>query len=850
MNQVCTGGGIVTASELPYNPNPPTYLPPAGDWPLHVGWQNRAVVATNWASQGGSVAAMKTALKTYGPGVISIDAGTFFYYPNGSSSTDATGTPGVGIDHQVSVVGWHDATSADDAAIQSAGGYWIIKNSWGAWNDNGYGFVPYNLVTSADFYTGPAYYTGALATATWSGSSGTWTAGSGNWTSGASGYSWVNQETAAVFNASANNNITISGPAIAHALTFNAGATGYVFSGGSLTVTAGGITANESVVINSPVTIGAPQTWTTAAGKSLTINGNVSTIISMLTVGGAGATTINGVIGDGGALTGIGGGLAMIGPGTLALTASNTYSNQTTVAGGLMSLSGSGAISSSAAISLFGGTMLLDNSTVNNPNRITSTIPVVLQGGELALQGNDAGTVQAVNSLALRAGGYGTLTVMAGSSARKLASARLPVSAGGAALVRGSSLGTATSGSVAQITFSTVPTLSSSGTGTKVGILPYLYGDNSPTGSGTDLVTYAGGYGVCLLSSSQYNNSIVASTNVKLANSATASFSTTLLSLVLANSGSPTQFGINSGRTLTLSGGALLSTGGTANAVTGGSLTFGNNSATGYEGVISTVCDLAIGSSVINNGTNAVTLTKIGPATLTLFANNTYSGPTYIGGGTLQMPSGGAATGGGAFTIGGNAASLTINGGTVSTSASGNSFYLGGVFGQTGIVNFSAGSIASSNASGTLLLGDSGTGIWNQSGGTVNIAGGVTGANSAGGAANHLQRRLVPDRRHHPGRPRRDRRLESHRPVPGDHASAGDDRLDHRPCQRRRQSGRWHARNSHRCRNVQRPNRLRHGYLQLQRRHLASNRLKRYFLARTRLRLRAVGRRGHRHARL
>ena len=197
---------------------------------------------------------MKTALKTYGPGTIIIDAETYFYFPDVS---DAQGGADNG-DHAVSLVGYHDATSADDAAIQAAGGYWIIKNSWGTgWGSyGGYGFVPYNLVNTADFYTGPAYYTGTMATATWQGS-GAWTLGGSNWTSGGSAYSWVNQETAAVFNASPNNNITISGPAIAHGLTFNSGDTGYVFSGGSLTITAGGITADESVTINSPVTIGA-----------------------------------------------------------------------------------------------------------------------------------------------------------------------------------------------------------------------------------------------------------------------------------------------------------------------------------------------------------------------------------------------------------------------------------------------------------------------------------------------------------------------------------------------------------------------------------------------------------------
>jgi hypothetical protein len=56
-------------------------------------------------------------------------------------------------------------------------------------------------------------------------------------------------------------------PRIAHGVNINAGATGYVFNGvngGALTVTAGGINANESVTINAPVTIAAPQSWNVA----------------------------------------------------------------------------------------------------------------------------------------------------------------------------------------------------------------------------------------------------------------------------------------------------------------------------------------------------------------------------------------------------------------------------------------------------------------------------------------------------------------------------------------------------------------------------------------------------------
>ena len=83
-------------------------------------------------------------------------------------------------------------------------------------------------------------------------------------------------------------------------------ATRYVFTGvsfPSLTITAGGIAANEDVAINVPChTIGARKRGPSAAGKNLTIGGDLHTIISPLTLNGDGNTTITGSIDGGGVL--------------------------------------------------------------------------------------------------------------------------------------------------------------------------------------------------------------------------------------------------------------------------------------------------------------------------------------------------------------------------------------------------------------------------------------------------------------------------------------------------------------------------------------------------------------------
>ena len=277
-----------------------------------------------------------------------------------------------------------------------------------------------------------------------------------------------------------------------------------------------------------------------------------------------------------------------------------------------------------------------------------------------------------------------------------------------------------------QIKFSNSPTLSNAGTGTAVGILPYLFGDNSPSGNGTDLVTYNSSYGVCLLSSSQYSSSVAAGTNVKLASSpAAVSANTSILGLVLTNSGSATQLSDQQRQSLTLASGALLSTGSAANSITGGTLTFGTNSATTYEGIVHTASNLTIGSAVTNNGSNAVSVTKSGPGTLFYSGANTYSGGTTVGGGTLQVSAGGSLISGGAITVsgGGNGAGLqrqrrhglhAATAATPSTSAISP--------GRPASSTFRPAAWRPPTPAEPIMLGDFGTGIWNQTGGTTTVA--------------------------------------------------------------------------------------------------------------------------------
>ncbi len=336
--------GICTDAELAYTAT--TYSP---DYPLQPGWQQRVVVSTSeLVNMPGDIASMKADLKAYGPLDIDISAGDL------DVQTLGTG----GGDHAVLAVGY-----VDDPAW-AGGGYFIVKNSWGTSPNGGFCYIAYANETRCGgvsglegtaYFTGTMYFsgtdysnpanlhTGIDATATWKGglSKNVWDSSTPNWVNNGTGaaFTWVNQEVGATFdNSSLAHNININGTAIAHSLTFTAA--GYQFNGGALTVTAGGITADQSVTINSPITVGAPQAWTVAPGQSLTV-WSIHTVISDLTLNGAGGTTITGAVDGGGAANLEGqpaGRILQNGPGRLAFTAGASCVDTVVFNGGTLSL--------------------------------------------------------------------------------------------------------------------------------------------------------------------------------------------------------------------------------------------------------------------------------------------------------------------------------------------------------------------------------------------------------------------------------------------------------------------------------------------------------------------------------
>jgi autotransporter-associated beta strand protein len=113
------------------------------------------------------------------------------------------------------------------------------------------------------------------------------------------------------------------------------------------------------------------------------------------------------------------------------------------------------------------------------------------------------------------------------------------------------------------------------------------------------------------------------------------------LAMVPSANGNYTLGGIAAEK-LTITDGIIVSSRsnqGPANFITVNSLTFGPNPVSGYEGIIHSYSGqaLTINSSIGDNGTNAVSLTKAGPYALNLGGNNSLGGTLRINEGTVAL---------------------------------------------------------------------------------------------------------------------------------------------------------------------------------------------------------------------
>jgi autotransporter-associated beta strand protein len=162
----------------------------------------------------------------------------------------------------------------------------------------------------------------------------TWDTTSLNWNTGANQWQPNNGTLGAYFGSGGTGTITVSSGIQVGGITFSPGATD-ILTGGGLTLGSSGITANETATINSPITLGASQTWNIASGKTLTV----------------------GALGDAGS----GYALTKAGLGTLATTGANTYSGGTSINNGMLQFALTTAMPATGTVSVSSGATLAVN---------------------------------------------------------------------------------------------------------------------------------------------------------------------------------------------------------------------------------------------------------------------------------------------------------------------------------------------------------------------------------------------------------------------------------------------------------------------------------------------------------
>lgn len=422
-----------------------------------------------------------------------------------------------------------------------------------------------------------------------------------------------------------------------------------VTSGATLQVDGTGLSVPEFITISGVGLLNQGAIWNSTGSNTITglvtmaaastVKADVSTTITYatggftgtfgLTVNGDGDTTISGPINISS------GTLSKNGPGTLTLSAFNPYTGATTINTGTLTLNSNGAITMSASISInSNGKLIVDNSSVVT-DRIGDAVAVSMNGGSWDFYGSSSTNTLATAGTLTMASGKNSITVFAGTGGYTIMRfASFSRTAGARGLIRGASLGATPAANVATILFTTAPTLIGddgvAGTAA-VSVLQGVFGDNSTSGTGTDMVTYGRGNnnGLRLLNGAGFSNEYttdfsVTNANIKIT-AATAAVTSQINSLILNSGASITNPG--SAQTITFMSGNILNLQ-ASGSIDGANTTF---AAGAVEFSISTPQSLTWSSLITTTGG----LTKGGTGTLTFSTAKTYTGLTAVNDGTL-----------------------------------------------------------------------------------------------------------------------------------------------------------------------------------------------------------------------
>jgi autotransporter-associated beta strand protein len=399
---------------------------------------------------------------------------------------------------------------------------------------------------------------------------------------------------------------------------------------------------------------GAAGTITVGAVSAGTIifnpagSGNYTLSSGTITLGASGVITVNSNATIGSTLAGAGTNLTVNGGSTLTLTGSNSYTGTTIVSFSKLTLNtATGSLKSTTPLTLNGGTFNLDNTGAGAA--YSGTL------GALTFNSGD-GTVSI------------TETVPGDAQALKFSSLGARAAGATGNFVNGNDIaggGVGNSGTSGFV-------LSGVTANSFINYGDFYEGANYAWNDGAGFVraiNYTSDAGAA--TNTGGSSGLSGSTYQQITGSVSGQNSATFTTIKLTGS---SNFTLNSGQTVTVNG--LLASGTTASTISGGT---GIQAGSGLEMVIRTdsASDaLTINTPILANGVNA--LTKSGAGTLTLGAANTYSGVTYLDGGTLNVSNTNAIGGGG---------NITFQGGTLQYSSGNQTDYSGKIVNSTGAIS-------------------------------------------------------------------------------------------------------------------------------------------------------------------
>lgn len=293
----------------------------------------------------------------------------------------------------------------------------------------------------------------AGVTETWNGGggNGSW-ATAANWQGGTVPASGADL----IFTGSSQTNIATAGARTTGAMTFDSAASAFTIGGD--TITLGGNIANNSnstQTINSAIVLNSDRVITANTGN-LVFSANIAlsntaALPGTLTFSGNSSTLVSGVISDGPAA---GGSLVKTGSGTLTLTGNNSFTGPLTIAGGTLEANASEALGNGLTVTT--NTLVFDGGTLRAIDDINAGAPVtrtvqLLGNGTMDSNGHEitiGGPI--VGSGSLTKTGAGNLTLTQGGATNNSYSGETIVQQGSLFVGYAGALGAATGGTSVQ----------------------------------------------------------------------------------------------------------------------------------------------------------------------------------------------------------------------------------------------------------------------------------------------------------------------------------------------------------------------------------------------------------------